>query len=361
MAFFRLLNGLFISGATSVIFAYLGEFLNAKNRSRSMMAASVIFGIFCVSLPLMAWLVINQKWSFIIPGLQVLYRPWRLFLMACGAPSLICGIFLIFFPESPKYTFSQVRSKRISFMHLHSFIFKGDELKTLDIFRRIYTINTGSINYPVYRIKPNEEFGQALERKNVGRMMLDQTLSLIREYPRSITIISTLQFGIYFVCNGMLLFFPDILNQTANYQKHSRGDVDMCEIVESAIEERKVRMTQNNHICINELDISAYYYAIILECCYASGFLIISFLVNYIGRLSIFSFIFFTTGLCGILISVVGSPTISTYLYVWLLVSGVNNSLMNTVTYDLFPTTLRSLAMSLSLMFGRLGGLNCVA
>jgi hypothetical protein len=29
--------------------------------------------------------------------------------------------------------------------------------------------------------------------------------------------------------------------------------------------------------------------------------------------------------------------------------------LVNTVTYDLFPTTLRSLAMSLSLMFGRLG------
>ena len=108
MASFRLLNGLAISGATSVIFAYLGEFLNAKNRSRSMMAASVVFGLFCMYLPLQAWFVINQKWSFVIPLIQVTYKPWRLFLMACGFPSLFVGIVLIFFPESPKYTFSQV-------------------------------------------------------------------------------------------------------------------------------------------------------------------------------------------------------------------------------------------------------------
>ena len=37
----------------------------------------------------------------------------------------------------------------------------------------------------------------------------------------------------------------------------------------------------------------------------------------------------------------------------WLLASGINNTLLNTVTYDLFPTQLRSL----SLMFGRLGSL----
>lgn len=73
-----------------------------------MMAASVVFGLFCMYLPLQAWFVINQKWSFVIPILQVTYKPWRLFLMACGFPSLFCGIALIFFPESPKYTFSQV-------------------------------------------------------------------------------------------------------------------------------------------------------------------------------------------------------------------------------------------------------------
>jgi MFS transporter, VNT family, synaptic vesicle glycoprotein 2 len=109
LAFFRLLNGLFISGSTSVIFAYLGEFFGEKNRSRSVMAASVIFALFCMAFPVMAWVVINQKWSFVIPLINVNYRPWRLFLIASGFPCFISGIALIFFPESPKYTFSQVK------------------------------------------------------------------------------------------------------------------------------------------------------------------------------------------------------------------------------------------------------------
>lgn len=234
------------------------------------------------------------------------------------------------------------------------FFLKGDEEKTLEILRKIYRFNTGSYNFDVYRINPNEEFGKAREKKNVLKMMLEQTVSLIRDYPRSILVISGIQFGILFVSNGMLLFFPNILHQTATFQATVEYEAaGLCFIVENAIEKNQSNL--DDPVCINELDISAYYYAIILETCYFVGFLIVSLLVNYIGRLSIFSFIFFTTGLCGFLIVFVKSPVIATYLYVWLLVSGVNNNLLNTVTYELFPTNLRSLALSLSLMVGRLG------
>lgn len=247
---------------------------------------------------------------------------------------------MIFFPESPKFTFSQ-----------------ADEKKTLEIFKKIYYYNSGNHDYDVYKIKPNEEFEAARNQTNVVKMMFDQTMTLIRDYPRSIGIISAIQFGIYFVCNGMLLFFPDILNQTAKYSESSSGEkVELCEIVEGAIAARK-NSTAAAQTCVDELDVSAYYYAIILEACYTIGFLIISLLVNYVGRLTIFSVVFFSTGIAGLLIMFVSNPAIATYLYVWLLVSGVNNTLLNTVTYDLFPTNLRSLAMSLSLMMGRLGSL----
>lgn len=189
-------------------------------------------------------------------------------------------------------------------------------------------------------------------------MMLDQTISLVRDYPRSIGIISALQFGIYFVCNGMLLFFPDILNQTAKFmQSSSNHEIKLCDIVQNAIEARKNPSNSLEKICVEELDITAYYYAIILEGCYTVGFLIVSLLVNYVGRLTIFSVVFFSTGIAGFLMVMTSNPIVATYLYVWLLVSGVNNTLLNTVTYDLFPTNLRSLAMSFSLMFGRLASL----
>lgn len=103
--FSQLFNSL---SGTSTIFAYLGEFLDVRNRSRSTMFSSVIFGAFSLFLPIVAMLIINQQWSFFIPVLQVTYKPWRFFLLACGLPSLISGLSLIFFPESPKFTFSQV-------------------------------------------------------------------------------------------------------------------------------------------------------------------------------------------------------------------------------------------------------------
>lgn len=100
-----------ISGSTSAIFAYLGEFIGSKNRSRSIMISSVIFGVFSLLLPVMAWLIINQNWSFVIPFMHLTYKPWRLFFLACGLPSFVSGLWMILFPESPKFTFSQVTFK----------------------------------------------------------------------------------------------------------------------------------------------------------------------------------------------------------------------------------------------------------
>lgn len=121
----------------------------------------------------------------------------------------------------------------------------------------------------------------------------------------------------------MLLFFPDILNQTANFMRSSSDvQIKLCDIVETAIEARKNNLLTSEKVCVEELDITAYYYAIILEVCYTVGFIIISVLVNYIGRLTIFSIIFFSTGLCGFLIVWTTDPIVATYLYVWLLVSG---------------------------------------
>lgn len=193
--------------------------------------------------------------------------------------------------------------------------------------------------------------------------MWSQTVLLFRKYPRSTGIVAGLQFTVYFVYNGMLLFFPDILNQTAKYQESSpSSQIQMCQIVEDAIRSKTLEFNQtlvrtSQQVCIDELDISAYYYGIVLTGCYTLGYLTIGILVNYIGRISIFAFIFSTTGFCGIAITFIHNPSIATYLFVWMLICGTNNITLNTVTYDLFPTSLRSMAMSISILTGRLGAL----
>ena len=79
-----------------------------KNRSRAIMGASVVFGIGCMLLPGIAWLVINQEWEIYIKFIDLLFKPWRLFLIVCGLPSLLSAIVIYKFPESPKYVLAQV-------------------------------------------------------------------------------------------------------------------------------------------------------------------------------------------------------------------------------------------------------------
>lgn len=98
-----------MSSAGAVVFAYLGEFLTARNRSRSIMIASLVFGIISTAIPMSAYFVINQNWKIAFEFLNFEFKPWRLFVLMCGIPSLICGIAFIFLPESPKFCFSKVR------------------------------------------------------------------------------------------------------------------------------------------------------------------------------------------------------------------------------------------------------------
>lgn len=100
-----------IAGSSATIYAYLGEFHSSRNRSKVLMAASFIYGVACNYMPILGFAVLNRTFHFHIPLFNIEYKPWRLYLLSCGLPSLVCAIVLLFLPESPKFTFSKVRSR----------------------------------------------------------------------------------------------------------------------------------------------------------------------------------------------------------------------------------------------------------
>jgi hypothetical protein len=72
------------------------------------MIASSIYGGIGILLPFCAALIVNQDWSFYIPYIDVLFKPWRSFVLFCGLPSLITVLFLLWLPESPKFIYANV-------------------------------------------------------------------------------------------------------------------------------------------------------------------------------------------------------------------------------------------------------------
>jgi MFS transporter, VNT family, synaptic vesicle glycoprotein 2 len=117
-----------------------------------MMLASTMYGASCFWNSIFASLIINQDWSFYIESLDLIFKLWRLFMIICATPSVVCGLVILFFmPEPPKYTFLQ-----------------GDDAKTLKTLHKVYCCNTNQskLTFKVKTFVEDEEYNEGSERKS---------------------------------------------------------------------------------------------------------------------------------------------------------------------------------------------------
>lgn len=215
-----------ISGSSATIYAYLGEFHNERHRSRAIMCASVIYGLVCILLPGIAWLVINQNWEFTMPIIDRVFKPWRLFLIVCATPSLLCSLAFIFLPESPKFVLAQ-----------------GNQVDTIAILEKINRWNNGKNVQPLQISELYEEAASVENRRKVEenknssfgllKSMWAQSAPLfMAPHLRTTILACAIQFGIFLTSNGMYMWFPDILNRVATDMNENPGErVSMCSII----------------------------------------------------------------------------------------------------------------------------------
>lgn len=295
------MNYFSISGSSASIYAYLGEFHTAKHRARAIMVSSVIFGCGCILMPVVAFLVINQHWEFYVPLLGIVYKPWRLFLLVCGVPSLLCAIALMPAPESPKFILSLGRQK-----------------ETIDILQLMRRWNGGVRNQDgqielTTIIEEQESIELRRKREaNAGggvgavvKSMWAQTVPLFRQPYLTTTIIaSVMQFGIFINANGMYMWFPEILNRVTDFMNANPGrHMGLCDILdvtrknmtENSTVRRKMAFFKyvittffhSQMVCLTELESATYGYSFLLELLYAIFFGVIALVINGVGKFSV--------------------------------------------------------------------------
>ncbi|KAL9698028.1 hypothetical protein quinque_001469 [Culex quinquefasciatus] len=338
----RFLTGFFICGASASIYAYLGEFHNQRDRSRAIMAASFVHSIGCPLLPGLAYVIINQSWAFTIPVLDIVYRPWRLFLVICGLPGFISALALLKFPESPKFDLNQGNAKRAT-----------------ETIQWIHRFNNGNAESPLQiqlilgeaEVQPSRDHSKGV--KAVLELIWNQTAPLFkRPYLHKTILMCFLQFGTYITAHGMFMFFPGLLDQLVKAQEAGIDRITLCDIVYA----HNPLEASGQSTCTQSLSLATYGYSITLDIIYVLGFLVIGLLVNAVGRLAILVFVFTGCGACGVLAILVDIPLLSMWLYIMMMMSGFTVSVVSAVTVDLFPTSLRAMAVGISLMCGRIGG-----
>ncbi|KAG5683064.1 hypothetical protein PVAND_012370 [Polypedilum vanderplanki] len=338
----RFLNGFCICGPQTIIYAFLGEFHAEKNRARVLIVASVMYGIFCLINPINGILFLNQNtWNIHIPLIDLNYNAWRIFLLMCSVPCVISALLMIFFvPESPKFTYAQ-----------------GDEEKTLIILQRIHKFNTGRDDYKVTSLIRDKEFEDASNQKPKSflEFLWSQTAPLFKSPHLKNTLTACyLQFGICVACNGFWVFFPELTNKVSLWLKEdpSHTTATICSIYSSF---NKTISENLPSTCVTKLEIQTLANTSILTFLYSFSWLLISIIINRTGKLIIIVFVSFLTGLASILLMFLEYPQASLYIYLIIILGGLNMSIVNASTVELYPTTLRAMAVSISMMFGRVG------
>lgn len=291
-----------ISGSSVVIYVYLGEFHDSVHRTRSIVSSAIILGVGCLLLPLIAWLIINQDWQFDIPFIDVVYKPWRLFLVISSLLELLAFIILLFLSESPKFVLGQ-----------------GNNQQAYEILQNINHVNNGTEFEKFDLIEEPEsiENRQRILKCKESRFPLIksiwiQTAPLFEgPYLYSTVLICLCQFGIMSTSNGFFMFVADIFNKMAsNLDSFVEQRMSMCEAInmkpinqttqelEGAVSLQHFKISTfswshsheffcNWQICNTQLEIATIRQEFVLECIFSLGSALVSLLVNKLGKFPI--------------------------------------------------------------------------
>jgi len=221
----------------------------------------------------------------------------------------------------------------------------------------MYAWNTGRSreSFDVISLMKDGEFDESSKKKstNFFRFMWTQTIPLFKPpHLKNTLTVCFIQFCILNSSNGFWTFFPEIANRIAIWKSEpSHVTSTVCQILDDTF----LLPNGNGTLCITKLETSAFENVYILNTVYTLGWLLIALIINRVGKLSIITTLLFGCAICAFSLIFINQPLISSYLYIVLLAVGLAMTVMNASTVELFPTSLRAMALCLSLMCGRLG------
>jgi len=212
-----------------ICFPYLGEFQPTKYREKILCWMELFWTFGIIALPLIAWIIIPLDIN--ITAHNFSFNSWNLFVCICALPSILIGIWLFFFPESPKFL-----------------IEVGEMDEALDVLRDMYYYNTGSNreNYPICSLRPKER-GRSLNKnhslrslsmkkpKHLKILMMEiweQTKMLCQPpHLRNTALTCAIQFGLTASYYTLMVWFPELFYRFEEYEKQYPGkEASVCDV-----------------------------------------------------------------------------------------------------------------------------------
>ncbi|KAB0802061.1 hypothetical protein PPYR_04247 [Photinus pyralis] len=346
----KFFEGFIENGGFAAVIAYTSEFNSAKFRPFIPLFNGIFVNSGAVVLPLMAWIIFTDSINISTFGGFIVLRSWNLFILATAIPSLMAGFLYILLPESPKFLMT---------------VGKNDE--ALKTFNKMYKCNNGSTKgeYPIKalvdepKLQGNEKLGHVTsQRSNIQALKEGfRQIAAIFYRPNCINLIMVviIQFGLLMGNNTLRLWLPQLfaaINDRSEVAK--KEGFDLCRTLQTLIP----NSTRSNGTCSVNYNNSEVYANNAICGAVAIVILLLSLpMVRLLGKKIVLCGSALGSGLCLIIIAYYGN-----HITVTLTLSSIHigfnyvafNTLLSSIV-DLFPTTLRAMAVASAMAFGRFG------
>ncbi|XP_030379900.1 synaptic vesicle glycoprotein 2C-like isoform X3 [Scaptodrosophila lebanonensis] len=349
--FIRFANGFNVAGTMGIVFPYLGEFQPTKYREKILCWMELFWTFGIILLPGIAWSVIplqiNLQFSVFT------YHSWNLFVAICAIPSILLGLWLFSFPESPKFLLEH-----------------GETDKALDILVCMFIQNTGRKrdDYPCKSLRgpdrsnkkngekgiPNLRFRRPNELKILISEIWTQTKTLSKKpYLKNSFLTCGIQFCLTTSYYTLMVWFPELFHRFDDYEKANPGiSASVCDVSSIVI----TNSTLSG--CDSKINSQVFLHTIIIGiACIPTSF----WLPLCVHHLGIKFFLVFSLTVAGFI--TFGLYFVRTSLENLILscifeaLTSLSISTVYCVMVDLFPTNLRVMAAAMSMTFGRGGAL----
>ncbi|KAJ8676075.1 hypothetical protein QAD02_011861 [Eretmocerus hayati] len=343
---FKFIDGIVISGPYAALQSYLAEVHSEQLRSQVYMWMGVLFALGNISLSCLAWIIIPHKWLWTLTGDPIEITSWRLFLSLCTLPGLAASFALCSFPESPRFLLAKKRHD-----------------DALDVFKKIYATNTGKSpdTYPVKYLEEEESMnitGVNFKETLIGSFKQIQPIFLP---PNVVTLVLTafIQCGGTIGSNTLRLWMPMLFSMIETYDhEHADGPATtMCNKIGDSISNTHNSTNNDDPVCSeNIVNATVYINSIVISVASVIGYMIARSLVNIISKRVLMVICFFGAGsCCGFLYWAKNSNGILIISSIFVALSSIGGTIVNNVVVDIFPTALRTMALSVTMVIGRMG------
>ncbi|XP_075147400.1 synaptic vesicle glycoprotein 2C-like isoform X2 [Haematobia irritans] len=346
----RFINGFNVAGTMGIVFPYLGEFQPTKYREKILCWMELFWTFGIIILPVIAWFVIPLKLELEY-GI-FFYHSWNLFVAICAIPSLLLGLWLIAFPESPKFLLEHGESEKALNILAHMFM-KNTGHKTEDYPCRSLIEPTRNLERSRDRSVRSLRISKPDELKLLLTEIWTQTKTLCKQpHLRNTSLTCGIQFCLTTSYYTLMVWFPELFHRFDDYERANPGvDASVCDV-------SSVVSNTTFTSCDSTIDEKVFLHTVIIGvACIPTSF----WLPLCVHRLGVKFFLVFS-------LTVAGFITIALYFVrssmenlilscIFEALTSLSISTVYCVMVDLFPTNLRVMAAAMSMTFGRSGAL----